>query len=309
MSRYFALVLMACAHALGQTPPAPQNATFAQRMKQTVAFIQLTCKNGDKTEVRAGTGFFAQYPDERLGKGAGFTYLVTNRHLALCWDDRRKAMIVESISARVNLVDGSSRVLENQGHGNLPWVLPTDDSVDLAAVAIGLDQKVFEYLPIGLNEFATDEVLVKQQVSEGSRIIFSGFFQQYPGLLRIQPIIREGIVAMMPNESFPTTTGRLGKVFLGDIHTFLGNSGSPVFVDLAGVRNGGIIVGEDYKLFGVISGYFYEDEELSLQVTTTMHGRGKANSGVALIVPASAVKNLLEDPHLQADRDSNVAAL
>ncbi len=294
--RFLFFVVVACAQALGQAAPVAQSVNFGTRIKQTVAIVQLTCRNGNKTEEIAGTGFFVLYPDDRLGPSGSFIYLITNRHVAFCWDEQRNPLRVESVGVRINLVDGTSKVLENEAHGNFPWVLPTDDSVDLAVLPIAIDQKMFQYLPIGLTEFATDEVLTKEKVSEGDRIIFTGFFQQYPGVRRIQPIVREGIVAMMPDENFPTTTGKLGKVFLGDMHIFLGNSGSPVFIDLGGVRNGSIRMGEDYKLFGVVSGYFYEKEDLSLQVATAIHAQGNANSGIAMIVPASAVKDLLDSP-------------
>ena len=66
-------------------------------------------------------------------------------------------------------------------------------------------------------------------------------------------------------------------------------------------------LGEDYRLLGIVSGMFHEAEEFKLEVTTTLKGTAYGNSGIAMIVPASALKNLLDDPRLQAIRDAAVA--
>jgi hypothetical protein len=297
-------------NAFAQEPPAvpTPRASFTKQLKETVVFIKLRCEARGKTWDVTGTGFVVLLPDDRLGKDRGFTYLVTNRHVASCWDEARHAMSVKSISVRVNLVDGSSTVLDLNSHGNMPWVLPSDDSVDLALLPLGFDQKRVQFLSIPMSVLATDDVVQSKGISEGERIIFSGFFYQFQGVRRMQPIVREGIIAMIPDEEFPTTTGKSGRVYLGDVHIFGGNSGSPVFVKLGGIR-GNVMSGEDYRLFGVISGYFYEDEEFSLKVATTIKGRAQANSGIAMIVPAGALKTLVEDPRVSAMRDAAIVAL
>ena len=301
--------VLACATAFGQAAAPAKAVPFVKKLKETVAFIQLSCQSGNTLLDIRGTGFFSFYPDERVGKDRGFAYLVTNRHVAQCWDENDHPMQVKSISLRMNFADGGSRVIDLNRSGNVPWVLPSDDSVDLAIFPLAFDPKTIEYIPIPLSVFATDDVIASRDISEGSRIVFSGFFVQFQGEHRMQPIVREGIIAMMPDEKLLNTTGKLGKVFLGDVHIFGGNSGSPVFVDLAGMRGGSIIAGEDYRLLGVVSGYFYEDQELSLKAATTLKGKAHANSGIAIIVPASALKELIEDPRVKSKREAIVAGL
>src|SRR5258706_12401781 len=65
--------------------PPPQKLPIVRQIRKTVSFIELICQNGDLTVTDRGTGFYVYYPDERLGKDGGFTYLVTNRHVAKCW--------------------------------------------------------------------------------------------------------------------------------------------------------------------------------------------------------------------------------
>jgi hypothetical protein len=59
-------------------------------------------------------------PDSRLPDGRGFIYLVTNRHVAACWDDDRNPMLVQGVTLRANMNDGSSQ--EATVAGNLPWI-------------------------------------------------------------------------------------------------------------------------------------------------------------------------------------------
>jgi hypothetical protein len=53
----------------------------------------------------------------------------------------------------------------------------------------------------------------------------------------------------------------------------------------------------------------YEDEEFNLEVTAAFKGTGRANSGISMIVPVDAVKNLLEVPALKAQRESVAAGM
>jgi hypothetical protein len=221
----------------------------------------------------------------------------------MCWDEDNAPLRVQSVTVRLNLKDGSSR--EFTSTGNLHWILPSDDSVDLALFPLAPPTDVYDYLVIPDSLFATDEVIKKESISEGLRILFSGFFYQVPGLKQMQPILREGIVAMMPEEDLQTTTGKKGKVYLGEVHAFHGNSGSPVFVDLGGFRGNALRPGYDYRLLGVVSGGYSEGEENALLLETPLASK-PGNSGIAMIVPASTLRALLDDPRVVAMRDAEV---
>lgn len=228
-----AMVLIA-AVASAQTPP-PANTTppvdpGITQIRKSVTFIKLTCRDGAKEFDVRGTGFFVFYPDTRLGKEAGFVYLVTNRHVALCWNDSGHAMQVERISIRLNRRKADGENFSQEGflneHGNVPWVVPQDDSVDLAAFPCLPDEAKYDYKLIPVSIFATSDVLSQRKVTEGEPVFFAGFFHQFPGTKRMQPIVRQGIVAMMPDEKFPFV-GQPEKLYLADVHVFGGNSGAP----------------------------------------------------------------------------------
>ena len=241
----------------------------------------------------------------QLGKETHLDYLVTNRHVAMCWDDDNRPMVVKSISLRLNKKDGSSNDLSLDQHGNIQWYFPADDSVDLAVTPITIGND-FEDLRIPLDNFATKEFLSANRIAEGAQIILSGYFYQFPGEHRFQPIVRQGILSMIPDEAVITTTGKRGTIYLGDVHIFHGNSGSPVLVSAA---DGVLHVGE-YHFLGVVSGYYYEDQDFNLKIaravkSKTAKGTMHSNSGVAMIVPADALKDLLEnDADLKRLRDA-----
>lgn len=308
------VLIFAIAVAVGghsQTaPPLPTAQTqalpFGTQIRKTIFFIELQCKDGNKLLTAKGTGFFVGLAAPELGKDPSgkdqtFGYLVTNRHVALCWNEHNQPTEVLSVSIRVNLKNGSSLTVPAALKGNLTWSLPKDDSVDLAVIPLAPSSDV-DILYIPLSVFATKEVMSQRQVAEGSRIAFTGFFYQFPGEHRMQPIVREGILAMVPDEPLTTTTGVPGTVYLGDVHIFHGNSGSPVFVDVQSSFGP-----PDYRFLGVVSGNFSEDQEFNLEIDTSVRGTERANSGIAVIVPSDAVKSLIEDdPVLKAGRDLQI---
>lgn len=276
--------------------PDPSVPPFGVQLKRSVVYIELRCKDGTSLSSAAGSGFLVGYTDLRLQKGSIFEYLVTNRHVAQCWDERNRPRDVLSLTIRVNTKDGSSRTLTADSSA---WRFSTDDSVDLAVMPVTMpDDLLTEYIPT--ESFASKDFMSANQIAEGCPIILSGYFYQFSGAQRFQSIVRQGILSMVPDEPLTTTTGKLGTVYLGDVHIFGGNSGSPVMVTTDWIAYGG------YHLLGVVSGYYYEDQDFNLEIATTVKGIGHANSGVAMIVPADYLKDLLDQPELKALREANI---
>jgi hypothetical protein len=294
------------------TQPTTQPADSAiTQIRKTVAFIKLTYTDGGQAYTGRGTGFFVSYPESRIeGKPASFIYLVTNRHVALCWNGRGQPMHVTSVSVSVNLntpVDGKfvAEFTLNPA-GNVAWTVPEDDSVDLAVYPVSPDLGKVDVKWIPTTMFATKDVLEKSRIHEGEPLFFSGFFTQFPGTKRMQPIVRQGIIAMMPDEQIPFV-GMARRLYLADLHAFAGNSGSPAFINLAGMHEGSISSGLDYRLLGIVNGEVFEDEDFNLTLTaTSVEGKALANSGVSTIVPVDDLKALLDDPRLQRMRDEEV---
>lgn len=288
-----------------QTPaPAPQ-LPFATQLKKTVGLLTTyVTKDGAQTAF-SGTCFFVSYPDDRVGKGQGFVYLVTNRHVASPGIETGQPYPLIGTTLRLNRKGppgGSDEIVLPLGP-QLNWYLSNDAAVDLAVLPFAPDQTNYDVELIPVSLFETEDEVQKNRITEGDSVLFTGYFYQFPGLKKFQPIVREGVLAMMPDEELDTTLHQRGRLYLADLHVFGGNSGSPLFVSLGGFRDGALIAGGGYKLLGVISGYYHEDSNLELTVATTYQATLEQNSGIAMVVPIDALKNLLEGRELKALRD------
>lgn len=261
----------------------------------------------------SGTCFFVFYEDKRFGENKGFRYLVTNRHMAVPGVERGESYAIQQAFVRLNLRNPDAGKESEEANiplgGGLHWVFPADESVDLAVLPAYPDQNRYDYVDVPASSLATKDQVSTNNIDAGDSVVFAGYFVQFPGQKKIQPVVRQGILSMMPDELMETTLRRPGHLYLADMHTFHGNSGSPIFVNLGGVRNGNLMIGASYLLLGVVSGYYLEDADFKLTVATTLEGTLHGNSGISIAVPAYELKALLDSPQLQGLRDAYVKYL
>ena len=191
-----------------------------------------------------------------------------------------------------------------------PWHVPKDPSVDLAVLLFTKYSEKVDQIVLPLEIFLTSKELTAKDVVPGYKVMTMGLFSQHPGTHGLQPLVREGILAMIPDAPMQTAICKSGDVYLADLHIIPGNSGSPIFV--MPVRNtGGIALGGErnaFGLLGVISGYMYEDSSLTLRATTNWSGTVRGNSGIAMVVPAEELKALLLSTEVQNQRADFLAA-
>lgn len=298
----------------GQAPPstAPtvvnRQTNFADEIRKTVGFLQVRYKDGNETKIITGTCFFVSYPEPRLGPDLWFTYLVTNKHMAIPGVEKGAAYPVQvaSLYLNTNPLAGQESAMVPLPVGNpVAWEFLDDDSVDLAVLPIGPSHDIFDYRAIPISLIATKKSIEEQGISAGNAVVFAGYFYQWPGNHKIQPIVRQGVLAMMPDEKINTTLQKPGRLYLADAHAFHGNSGSPLFVRVGGIR-GNAILGEGYLLLGIVSGYYPEGESFSVPAATVLTGEVHDNSGIATVVPAEELNALLDSPRLKAQRDAEV---
>jgi hypothetical protein len=303
-------------------PPVATNPTRTEtEILKTIVFITVKAnepgKPGkpDRPVTLRGTGFLVVVPDSRLGENhsLGFGYLVTNRHVAeaIQQDEHGncKPLQIQTMYVTLNLkepVNGnrSERVpipLSQEVH----WYFPKNEASDLAVLPFGIPDKydVKKVLP---EQFLTEERLGQLHVVAGDRVLTGGFYSGYVGLHAIQPILREGVLAMLPDGPMNTTMCKSGRLYLADVHIIPGNSGSPIFIIPAlglgtGVSLGGL--SNVFGLLGVVSGYMYETSDFTLRASTTWKGSLNANSGISVVVPAQQLKDLLDSPELLRQRD------
>jgi hypothetical protein len=78
--------------------------------------------------------------------------------------------------------------------------ISADPSVDLAAVNWGPDPTMFDIQTVSTSQMVTAKTVAEQNIAEGDSVPFSGLFVQYMQLSKVEPIVRTGSIAMMPDE-------------------------------------------------------------------------------------------------------------
>jgi len=208
-----ALIIFALFHQGVPSPDGPKPGSVAEKstesfgnaLRRTVGFLQVDYAEGIQHRSIRGTCFFVYYPDERLGPDKGFGYLVTNRHMAAPGAELNEHFSVERVFVILNSKltgDEASAGVAGLALGNAPkWIFPEDDSVDLAILPLAPSHDRFDYLTVPVSAFATQDFVKQRSVAPGDTVAFAGYFYQWPGDKRIQPIVRQGVLAMMPDET------------------------------------------------------------------------------------------------------------
>jgi hypothetical protein len=301
--------------AQAQSGPVSNAVKPATTLSKTV--VRITGKVDGVSQPINATGFLVAVPDSRLPAGTVFTYLVTNRHVAEAGFPNPEGQYhthnILEMEAILNLKEplGGTKAHEVPlpPKGRTRWYFPEDKSIDLAVASIPLES-TYDVTSIVPSSFFTSDVWAKFGIGPGDRVLTCGYFLHYPGAHQFQPIIREGSLAMVPDDTMKVPVGGNAKVYLADLHIIPGNSGSPLFLAPPSTM-GGLVMGVNgevpYGLVGVVSGYMWEDNQLTLRAATDYEGTIHANSGIAMIVPVEQLKDLLYSPVLQRDRDIAVA--
>lgn len=298
----------------------PAQVSLTDQIAKSVAFITVPYGDPTKPGFISGTCFFVGVEDERLGKTTVFSYLVTNRHVATAEGVPTNQLLpYVYIRANVSQKDGTDLSVDSTVPlaGRVRWYFPEDPTVDLAVLPIAPTRADVDIKEIPTSLLATDEVLKSRAVGIGDAVFFVGFFFQFPGISRIEPIYRGGTIAMMPTDPIkmqdnPDDKGIKEHLYLADAHAFHGNSGSPLFVNLGGYRNGTMLLGVPaVYLIGVVNGFIPEATNGKATGAATFEGsEGQAaNSGILTFVPAQELRDLLYGAPLQGMRDKDVAAM
>src|ERR1700730_6674083 len=252
---------------------SPQS--FTQQIRRVVAFLTVAYQDGLTPKGAIGTCFFVSVLDKRLGENQAFVYLVTNRHVAQPGIDLGTPHTVLGAILRMNLITPQGEIESVQEQIPLGtqfrWYFPQDNAVDLAILPIAPPTDKYSYMQIPSSMIATSDMVKAGDVLVGDRVTFAGYFSNFPGQKRIEPIVRQGVIAMIPDENLDTTLHKPGRLYLADLHAFHGNSGSPVFVNVGGSpHHGTIMMGDNYLLLGLVSGYYPESVGFSVPAATVL---------------------------------------
>src|ERR1700730_8210322 len=212
------LVLSFGMGVLGQSPqgsPAPQP-RFEDTLSKTV--VRITAQAEGVDGVLNGTGFLVEVPETRLPGNIVIVYLVTNRHVAKAMTPdatgRYVSHRITKMDATVNLkvpANGTkAKAIPLPPDGPYQWYFPVDDSIDLAVIPFPLKND-FDVVTINLASFLTPDVWQKLRIGPGDKVLTCGYFLHYAGAHQFPPIIREGSLAMIPDDAMPVPVGGSAK--------------------------------------------------------------------------------------------------
>jgi len=270
----------------------------------------------DPQYLRCVVFLFADVPDENTGKSkrtpaaSGFLvavgisedrvirYLVTNRHVASL---SRK---YGSLYARLHQQDGKAVFAKVAIDA---WY--EHPNTDVAATPI--PGVALENLAIPIEHLEIDARVKEHNVGAGDNVFFVGLFSEHPGAERNEPIVRFGNIALMPEGEILVNTGdsvsRI-RAYLVEARSWAGHSGLPAFVYFPPDRAAGRIVltGEpNIFLLGLVQGHY--NIEGDVKFVGDIDDQGSAtvsmNAGIAVIVPAQDVYDLLMSGEIKEKRE------
>jgi len=259
-------------------------------------------KPGEPSRDRyAGTAFVVGVAGERLPQGH-FTYLVSAAHVV----DR----IEGDCWLRVNLTKGG---VEQIDIGERRWVRhPEGKSVDVAVLPWDMGTEIDHMLVPTRMMLVSSDMFRTRNIGVGDEVFMTGVFASAYGRERNSPILRNGNIAMLPEDKIPTKD--LGEVdaYLIETHSFGGISGSPVFVQETVALK--VNRGEDppdtppntiagtgsHFLLGLVHGHWEIDERdiNAVHVRGARQGEESINLGISIVIPASKIVETLNQPAL-----------
>jgi hypothetical protein len=180
------------------------------------------------------------------------------------------------------------------------------------------------YWPIFSQQLVTDPAVhLGRAIGEGEDVFAVGLFSRHPGQEESQPTYRFGKIALMPREpvhiALPGSIGMDVEAYLVELHSWGGQSGSPVFItdtrahifNELPIESGSTLP----AVIGFVQGHFDIDRlaRRTQGAEAEAHGypaeveelegvRVPINSGMAIVIPAARIAAMLEDPQLVADR-------
>lgn len=280
-------------------PISAESAPLPPEVKDVVTFIFQSDKDGNVVKdaankpVAMGTGFFVAVPG---AAGSQYGYLVTAKHVLKEPDGSFR----QKINIRLNKKDGEIEFIPldiTKDGKTLVWE-HTDKSVDIAVLPCLPDTAKYDYKAIPATMLTTQESFKELNIAEGSDIFFAGLYTGYYGARRNSPIIRFGRVAMLPEDKITFEANKPPEqLYMLEIQSYPGNSGSPVFFFLGSDRTpGSIVIGPPaLRLAGVMKGFFGNLSPIAFLKTTDSIGVPvtNQNTGIAAVTPSYFLHDIL----------------
>jgi hypothetical protein len=260
--------------------------TIPDEIRKCVGFVGFQMADGS---VRlAGTVFFVRRQIQGLDRM--FTYAITAKHVVQKIKDKGLDGVLLRLNVKgLNALWAKSKMED--------WHIHPDPTVDVAVMRFGLtdqmDHKVFP-----LEGAATNAVIANHQIGIGDEVFLAGLFSPHYGKKNNIPIVRVGNIAAMPQEKVNTHIGEI-DAYLIEARSIGGLSGSPVFVQIGGMRHGVVTVssGLQFFLLGLMHGHF-DSQILQKDATEDTIKAETVNMGIGIVVPVEKIMETINQPKI-----------
>ena len=267
-------------------------------VRKCVVFVGLPQQQLDgsvQLQLR-GTAFFVAIAYKKNPHKL-FVYLVTAKHVA-------EKITGQKFSIRANKIKGPSMLVT--GQIAKWWNHPTEENVDVSVFPWAPPQDLIDYRTVQTTIFLTKDIIKEKNIGVGDEVFITGLFAHHFGRESNVSIIRMGNIAMMPNDPVETKRGPM-EAYLIEARSIAGVSGSPVFaretqlVNLGeGLSGPGPLLGlGGFYLLGLMHGHWdLPLGGISDDVALDMSGQSSVNIGIAIVVPAGKILEVLNHPEL-----------
>lgn len=274
-------------------------------------YLYGSVKSAQDGDSFGGSGFLIHVPSRH--EGFIHPYAVTNKHVV---DGGFRVL-------RMNTSNGKFDVIPSEPES---WTLHPEGD-DLAAMPIKAVDGKFQWFSIGVEKFITHDILDDNRIGLGDEVFLVGRLVTTPGRQRNTPVIRFGNLSMMADPKEPVTleSGHEQECFLVECRSLSGFSGSPVFIDTTGVRVYGDRIPKAPQLappntvqtisdmycqwlLGVDCSHIPLWKPVYEGKCKTDY-RVEANTGIACVIPAWRILELLNDEDLVKARKTDDAEI
>jgi hypothetical protein len=285
------------------------------------AYIYGSLQDAKLGEHQGGSGFLVHAPFEQNPE-VGHIYVVTNRHVILKAGDP---------VVRLNRRDGTVECLETSVS---QWKQhPYGD--DVAVFPLYLDCSHLRFWSIPTRYFITKTLIHSEDIGIGDDTFMVGRFINHEGKQQNAPSLRFGNIAMMAKETITSPNGIDQESFLIEIRSLPGYSGSAVFLHSPSAMNDMSVrrAGKDRP--GTLSDNLTKAQENFLMMEPFLNPKGpyllgidwchiprkapirsrdglpieegwyvEENTGMAGVIPAWKIRDILDDEELKMQRKS-----
>lgn len=272
----------------------------------TKSVIFLCYYDQDRKLRFAGTAFI-QTTDIHIPTGLAHSLIITARHVIA---SIQKNSVDQKVWLRVN--SRNQQDVELLETDVSDWIFHPDTvwPADVAVLHYAPPIEKYDVTSAPPGVLNTNEFLAQKIIDIGTEVFMVGLFAHHTGNKRNQPILRAGVIAMIPDEHVHSNLFGNMEGYLIESRSIGGLSGSPVYAyrfDIESrTENGSQYIGLRSSIFllGLIHGHYDVAVPKEDMIVDDIGRKESVNTGIAIVVPVSKILETINQPAIATRRRS-----